>query len=170
MIGQKIKEIRTALKMSQAVFATKIGIQQGYLSEIEKGKKTPGAQVILSLKRSFPEVQLDFIAGEGEMMSDKQPFNDRKTEIKRNFKVEDGTENYYRAGGPYMIPAIGPLMTPEKIKEGDVLIIDTRISPGEGDFVLIRTQEGPKIEKYQPGSEIFGVVIKLIREHAILRQ
>jgi DNA-binding XRE family transcriptional regulator len=38
LYGMKIKEIRNSLSLSQTELATKIGISQNYLSEIENGK------------------------------------------------------------------------------------------------------------------------------------
>ena len=109
------------------------------------------------------------LTGEGEMMSGKQPLNGRTEEIKRRFKVEDD-EGYYRSGPAYLVPAIGPLQTPEKIKEGDVLGIEPDATPEEGDFVLVKTDVGPQIKRWTPGEPIIGVVTLLTRRRETLRQ
>ncbi|NTV01495.1 MAG: hypothetical protein HGB04_01730 [Chlorobiaceae bacterium] len=132
--------------------------------------KKRGVIDMLLVAQKCERVSTDWLlTGEGEMLSVKQPLNGREEEIKRKFKVEDD-EGYYRGGNVYMVPAIGPLQTPEKIKDGDVLFIDPQATPEDGDFVLVKTPEGPKIERYQPGEPIVGVLVKLIRERSILRQ
>jgi hypothetical protein len=121
------------------------------------------------------------LTGEGEMMIGKRPLNAAETpgeqpenvidRLKRSV-VED-ERGVYRQGGPYKTPAIGPLMTPEKIKEGDVLFIDPTEQPVEGDFIMVKTDSGPKIQKYRPEDpqEAFvGVVLKVVRERIILQQ
>ena len=39
--------------MTQADFAERIGVSQGYLSALENGEKEPGAAVLLSIRREF---------------------------------------------------------------------------------------------------------------------
>ena len=165
MIGDKIKACRQSLGLNQADFARKIGIRQGYLSEIERNVKKPGGNVVLSLARLFPDFRHDFVADTDE----KQPLNGRTEEIKRRFKVEDD-EGYYRSGPAYLVPAIGPLQTPEKIKEGDVLGIEPDATPEDGDFVLVKTDVGPQIKRWTPGEPIIGVVTLLTRRRETLRQ
>ena len=51
-IGRRIRELR-GFDMTQAEFATRIGVAQSYLSALERGKKEPGAGVLLSISREF---------------------------------------------------------------------------------------------------------------------
>ena len=39
--------------MTQADFAHRIGVTQGYLSALENGEKEPGAAVLLAIKQEF---------------------------------------------------------------------------------------------------------------------
>ena len=39
--------------MTQAEFAHRIGVTQGYLSALEHGEKEPGAAVLLAISREF---------------------------------------------------------------------------------------------------------------------
>ncbi|GCL74855.1 XRE family transcriptional regulator [Paenibacillus naphthalenovorans] len=52
-IGERIKYIRKLKNMNQTAFATKIGISQGTLSEIESGKGTPSLDVIIHISNNF---------------------------------------------------------------------------------------------------------------------
>lgn len=65
-IGNRIKTRRKALGIAQLDLAQEVGIKQGYLSELESGKKTEmGAAVLMGLCREL-EVTPEFLFyGEG---------------------------------------------------------------------------------------------------------
>jgi transcriptional regulator with XRE-family HTH domain len=51
-IGRRIRELR-GFDMTQAQFARRIGVAQGYLSSLEHGEKEPGAAVLLAISTEF---------------------------------------------------------------------------------------------------------------------
>jgi transcriptional regulator with XRE-family HTH domain len=51
-IGRRIRELR-GFEMTQADFARRIGVSQGYLSALESGRKEPGAAVLLAIRKEF---------------------------------------------------------------------------------------------------------------------
>ena len=51
-IGRRIRELR-GFEVTQADFAHRIGVSQGYLSALENGKKEPGAAVLLAIRKEF---------------------------------------------------------------------------------------------------------------------
>ncbi len=51
-IGRRIRELR-GFYMTQAEFASRIGVMQGYLSALEHGEKEPGAAVLLAISQQF---------------------------------------------------------------------------------------------------------------------
>jgi transcriptional regulator with XRE-family HTH domain len=51
-IGRRIRELR-GFDMTQAEFARRIDVAQGYLSALERGEKEPGAAVLLAISRTF---------------------------------------------------------------------------------------------------------------------
>ena len=51
-IGRRIRELR-GFEMTQAEFASRIGVAQSYLSALERGEKEPGAAVLLAISREF---------------------------------------------------------------------------------------------------------------------
>jgi|GEM_PF-3271330 len=63
-IGQRIKVLRKSYSMSQAAFASLIGISQGTLSEIEKGKFRPSMETVVAISREFG-VKTDWILRDG---------------------------------------------------------------------------------------------------------
>ena len=78
-IGDRIKAVRNAKRLNQRDFSKMLGISSGHISEIESGKKMPGSDIILSLKREL-FVDLNWLEdGNGEMFL---PFDERLEEIK----------------------------------------------------------------------------------------
>jgi transcriptional regulator with XRE-family HTH domain len=66
-VGNRIRQIRTALHLQQKDFALRMGIAGASLSEIENGKYKPGFDFLEKLSRDF-NVNLHFVFfGEGEM-------------------------------------------------------------------------------------------------------
>jgi DNA-binding XRE family transcriptional regulator len=51
-VGRRIRELR-GFDMTQAEFATRIGISQGHLSSLERGEKEAGATVLLAISQEF---------------------------------------------------------------------------------------------------------------------
>jgi transcriptional regulator with XRE-family HTH domain len=51
-VGRRIRELR-GFYMSQQEFATRIGISQNYVSDMERGKVEVGAEILLRIGREF---------------------------------------------------------------------------------------------------------------------
>lgn len=67
MIGPKIKALRLEKGLSQQTLAELLSTSSGYISELEKGKKKPGLDHLISLKRVF-EVDMNWLLiDEGEI-------------------------------------------------------------------------------------------------------
>lgn len=72
MLGARIREIRMSNGLNQAKFAKELGFSRSFLSEVESGKKVPGAEFLLSLKRLSGESIDYLLSGEGD-----QPVSNR---------------------------------------------------------------------------------------------
>lgn len=48
-MGLKIRDLRKARKLTGEQLAEMVGVTKGYISELENGKKTPGAGLVLRL-------------------------------------------------------------------------------------------------------------------------
>lgn len=67
-VGLKIRHVRKSLKMTQKRFAESLGIVQGFLSAIEKGKKTPSYTLLIALQHLYG-INPEWIhSGKGEIM------------------------------------------------------------------------------------------------------
>lgn len=51
-VGRRIRELR-GFDTTQGEFARRIGVSQGYLSYMERGKKEIGAETLLRISREF---------------------------------------------------------------------------------------------------------------------
>lgn len=66
-VGARIKQLRKTEMLIQQDFAERLGVKGPYISELEKGKKTPSEQLILGICREFG-VRLEWLkTGQGEM-------------------------------------------------------------------------------------------------------
>lgn len=69
-VGERVRRRRRELGWSQDLLAQKAGISKSFLSDLETGKRSIGADTLLDLGRAL-SVSLDFLmtgeAGEGEL-------------------------------------------------------------------------------------------------------
>lgn len=66
-IGNRIKEIRNALKLKQKEFADKLDVSPPSLSEIETGKYNPSIDALIKLVKEYNVNLYYLLLGEGEM-------------------------------------------------------------------------------------------------------
>ncbi len=65
--GKKIKELRSALKLTQTDFAKKLGLSQNTIANYECDRRTPSEQVIISICREFNVSHFWLVDGKGDM-------------------------------------------------------------------------------------------------------
>lgn len=66
-IGDRIRTLRKARKLTQAKFADSLGIAQGFLCEIEKGKYEPTKPLLFAIAYLY-QINFDWLAdGKGTM-------------------------------------------------------------------------------------------------------
>ena len=66
-IGEQIKFLRTAAKLSQIKFAEAIGVTQGFLSRIEKGQHQPTSDLLIRIANTFDANINWLLLDKGEM-------------------------------------------------------------------------------------------------------
>jgi len=69
-IGNRIKEIRNALKLKQKEFSEKLDVSPPSLSEIETGKYNPSMDFVIKLAKNHNVNLCYLLLGEGEMFVD----------------------------------------------------------------------------------------------------
>lgn len=72
-LGERVRQLRLQHNLSQQEFAKSLEISQSFLSDIERDRKIPGGDTLLSLKRSFGISTDWLLAGELEVYTEGQP-------------------------------------------------------------------------------------------------
>ena len=165
-VGLRIKHIRKSLKMTQKRFAESLGIVQGFLSAIEKGKKTPSDTLLIALQHLYrinPEWihsgRGKFSLGSGNYSSSHTenlpliPLFDKLPAAKEDFKqLADIMRHISLPGilkncfafeycGDYMLPTI---------RNGDLIVINPDKTPTSGHICLIVGRWGePFLRRYR---------------------
>lgn len=69
VIGHRIREFRLASGLTLKAFASKIGISQGSMSDIENGKTKPSANTVVSIVQTTGINPSWLLVGEGAMFN-----------------------------------------------------------------------------------------------------
>lgn len=91
LIGDRLKRIRKHLRMTQMELAQAMGVSSGYISDIEKNKKSPGRDVLKKLYDKF-HVDINYLfSGEGEFFLERGKGKEetRKKEPKTWSEIKD---------------------------------------------------------------------------------
>lgn len=172
-IGRRIKAARQAKGLTQKEFAASLGIVQGFLSGIEREKKTPSDTLLIALCHYYRINEVWLFTGVGDMFRELDvtgedslatqtpllkkipkgfPEEIKEEEIKDYVSLPNVPE------GCYATIAYGDFMAPT-IRDGDLVTF----SPGEdlenGDIVLVNNRWGDAIlRKYRlKDTEVFLV-------------
>lgn len=86
-VGNRLKEIRKEMGMTQRGFGEGIGVSNNYVSEIEAEKKVPATPVILAIEYVYGINSKWLLQGKGEKyISEKMLFTDKEAEIIKSFR------------------------------------------------------------------------------------
>lgn len=64
LFGETIRNLRKSRGWSQKTLSEKSGVNQGFISEIESGKKSPGFKTLKALSMAFSVSIDDLVSGE----------------------------------------------------------------------------------------------------------
>ena len=161
-VGSRIKAARLAKNLTQTEFAESLGIVQGFLSGIERGKKIPSDTLLIALCHHYRINEEWLFTGIGEMfrrqgvsaragdeaLTTQTPLFEK---IPEGFPQQDKTEdmkNYVLLPeipeGCYALVAYGDFMAPT-IRDGDLVIFSTQEDFANGDIVLANNRWGDAI-------------------------
>jgi SOS-response transcriptional repressor LexA len=161
-VGRRIKEIRLNKGLTQKDFADSLGIVQGFLSGIEREKKTPSDTLLIALCNLY-EINPSWLAsGEGEIYRSPRragqapssaggagiPVLERiGEEFPRRIVQDEIRDRVALPGvdeGSYAIVAYGDFMAPT-IRDGDLVIFRPGEEPENGSVVLVTNRWGEAI-------------------------
>lgn len=172
VIGERIKQIRKANKLTQKEFAASLGIAQGFLCSLERGRKKPSNTLIIAMQHLY-NITRQWLYGE-ESMNSQPPAtkpaitNGTQTMIPLvgTSTIPDATtltgiteEFISMPGLPencFAIKYSGDFMTPT-IRDGDIVVLSQNETPLPGNIVLITGKwEEPFLRRYRSrGGEIY---------------
>lgn len=157
-IGDRIKLVRRQNKMTQKTFAESIGIVQGFLCAIERGKKTPSDTLLIALQHQYCISQEWLTEGSGPMERSGHPvqpqqgrnmpmapFYGNSTTIPLDTsQIQASTAHISLPGLPencFALKYTGDYMSPT-IRDGDIVIIMPGKEPVPGEIALISGKWG----------------------------
>jgi repressor LexA len=161
-IGQRIKEIRQLKGLTQKEFADSLGIVQGFLSGLERGKKIPSDTLMIALCHLY-EINEEWLnSGSGDMFKGK---NASDTGLKQTLKTDipllsvisqefpekirdeeifDHISLPNMPEGCFSIINYGDFMAPT-IRDGDLVIFKPGVNFQNRDIVLVHNRWGETI-------------------------
>ncbi len=160
--GHRIKEIRQLKGLTQKEFADSLGIVQGFLSGLERGKKFPSDTLLIALCHLY-EINEDWLnTGAGDMFKKKAAgetcekpllkshvpllsvispeFPDKVSED----EISDHISLPNMPEGCFSIINYGDFMAPT-IRDGDLVIFKPDVSFQNRDIVLVHNRWGETI-------------------------
>jgi len=169
-IGERVRAIRKSRKMTQKEFSASLGIVQGFLCSIEKGKKVPSDTLMIALQHLYginPD-WLHYCRGEMFLPSLSSALPQNGSGIPLYTQPPTGLESLAASmvkdfismpGIPadcFAFEYSGDFMSPT-IRDGDIVIIQPGKQAVSGDIILIVGQWGDSfLRRYRrKGEEVF---------------
>ena len=157
-ISLRIKQLRLAKGLTQKAFADSLGIVQGYLSGIERGKKIPSHTLLMALCHIYGVREEWLSGGNGAKFAEMTQSNDHSPagvpllkSISGGFPDQIGGDdicgNISLPDIPrrcFAIIAEGDFMAPT-IKDGDLVIFKPGKAIGNRSIVLLNNKWGEAI-------------------------
>jgi repressor LexA len=155
-VGEIIKKLRLERRMTQYDFSRSLGIAQGYLSDIERGKKLPSDTLLIALAHRYgvPGGALNHLVNIPEALP-------RRKEIPllhsvggfATGKTPGEIDDYIRVPGVegdcYAVIATGSFMAPT-ICDGDIVIFCRTTNLEHGDIAFLTNRWGePILRRYR---------------------
>ena len=105
--GKCLKHIRTSENLTLQSFAKKLGISKSYISEVERGEKEPGYKLIKSLKRTYPELNLNYLIGEENASQGIERLDILEKRVNRLFDIVQEYPTKYGFQDIVLVPLAG---------------------------------------------------------------
>jgi len=169
-IGERVRAVRKSLKMTQKEFSASLGIVQGFLCSIEKGKKSPSDTLLIALQHLYGINPGWLKDGSGEMYLASLPlaispgssaiplYTEPPTSLEAlpAAKIRDFICLPEIPPGCFAFEYNGDFMSPT-IRDGDIVIIQPGKQAVSGDIILIVGQWGDSfLRRYRRrGGEVF---------------
>lgn len=166
LVGERIKQVRKLNKMTQKSFAESLGIVQGFLCAIERGKKYPSDTLLIAMQHLY-DIDPEWLHSGNGRVNRKKPIIPAPadgslpwTPLLKNpltapldVSLPSKTDAYISMPGVpencFAIEYSGDYMSPT-IRDGDIVIIMPGETPVPGKIALIMGQWGePFLRRYR---------------------
>lgn len=157
-LGLRIREVRLSKKLTQQAFAHSLGIVQGFLCGIERGKKIPSDTLLIALSHLY-EIRMEWlVSGVGEMTAPaeirgvREPGGERLTPLLKSVPDpfperigENDIEGYIAfpglPPGCFGLVYSGEFMAPT-IRDGDIVVLSRDEPVQHGKIILFKNHWG----------------------------
>lgn len=161
-LGERIRQVRLAHNLTQQSFAESLGIAQGFLSSLERGRKVPSDTLLIALSSRYRVNERWLLTGHGEkavtVLTSDIPQEASTTgltpllrQISPDFPhqliAKDILGHITWPGSPangYAIFAYGDFMGPT-IQDNDLVLFRAGSDASNGDIVLVTNKWGDVI-------------------------
>lgn len=150
-LGEHIREVRQTQGLTQKEFAESLGIAQGYLSSIERGRQTPSDTLIIALRHLYgiEAPWLESGPGKGTLATARFSagtplLKSISADFPGGVKLEDILGHVTLPESrpdEFAIKAYGDFMAPT-IQDSDLVLFRPGGEAGSGDVVLVNNKWG----------------------------
>lgn len=164
-IGEKIKRVRKASRLTQKIFAESLGIAQGFLCAIERGRKKPSDTLLIAMQHTYninrrwlfdetgtyalPPEQDSATSNRADGRIPLIPGNAIPSEISAIYTAEEYISLPGLPTNCFAIKYTGDFMSPT-IRHGDIVVISPDETPTPGKIALITGQwDEPFLRRYR---------------------
>lgn len=135
MIGDRIKEIRHKMKITQKELAKRLNVGQGAVSNWEKGKRVPDLSILKAFSK-LSGVSIDKIVGTTR--------NEAYFSYAQTYLDADEDESKY-----FAVKIKGSSMDKLRICDGDTLVVKSQNYASNNDIALVSVNDGsPLVREY----------------------
>lgn len=160
-LGERIRQVRLANHLTQQAFAESLGIAQGFLSSLERGRKAPSETLLIALTHRYQVSEHWLLTGKGENnvvapatgnaalpATSLTPLLRRiSPDFPYQLAPEDILGHVAWPGNPddgYALLAYGDFMAPT-IQDNDLVLFRAGNDAKHGDIVLVTNKWGDVI-------------------------
>lgn len=160
-LGERIRQVRLTHNLTQQAFAESLGIAQGFLSSLERGRKMPSDTLLIALASRYRVDENWLLSGDGESGAATPveeglpaatigliPLLRRiSPDFPHRLAAEDILDHIAWPGSPadgYALCAYGDFMAPT-IQDNDLVFFRAGSDASNGDIVLVTSKWGDVI-------------------------
>ncbi len=142
-LGKRLKEIRKLRNMTQGKLASSINTSAGYISEVESGKKVPGSNFLISLKRVYGVNPTWLLIGEGEMFKSDSDTKNKDIGMNSEFierlrkDLKDKDDSFYASLSMSKEKILDVILEKEKLSRIEVIELSRKLNRSLDEYIYL---------------------------------